>query len=204
MKISVWVSGTGSILATMIARGVPIELVLADRPCKGLDIAKAAGIPSLLVDRTLDKFGYKKDVGENWDRKGFTEALMALCADYKIELIAMAGFMTILHPVIFTRYKGRILNIHPSLLPQFKGERAVRDALNERVETTGTTIHIATDSLDDERYIVAQEKVPVFAGDNEDSLWERIKVVERNLYSIVLQDIISGALDLDDVISRAP
>ena len=101
----------------------------------------------------------------------------------------MAGFLTILHPMIFEHYSGRILNTHPSLLPSFKGAHAVRDTLAAGVPLTGPTIHVATEVLDDERHIIAQSAtVPVLASDDVDTLWERVKVEERRLYPRVLWD----------------
>jgi len=93
----------------------------------------------------------------------------------------MAGFGTILAPDIFSVYPGRILNTHPALLPAFKGWHAVRDALAAGVKVTGCTVHVATEVVD-VGPILAQEAVPVEPGDSEDSLHERIKVVERRLY----------------------
>jgi len=96
-------------------------------------------------------------------------------------VVAMAGFGTVLGPPIFEVYYGRILNTHPALLPAFKGWHAVRDAIEAGVKVTGTTVHIATEEVD-AGPILAQEPVRVEPGDTEESLHERIKVVERRLY----------------------
>ncbi|HSX14850.1 MAG TPA: formyltransferase family protein [Candidatus Saccharimonadales bacterium] len=201
MKIAVLASGSGTILASMIEHKVPISLVLADKQCKALEIAQAAGIPAVLIDRR--EFGYKPKIGEGWDREGFTRAVAAALQENGIKLVAMAGFFTILHDVIFEDYDKRILNIHPALLPAFKGEYAVRDALAARVSETGSTVHIATEVLDDESYILGQVRVPVEDGDDVETLWERIKVQERELYPQVLLDILSGKINLDEVVKNS-
>ena len=110
----------------------------------------------------------------------------------------MAGFMTILKEPMFEAYGGHILNIHPALLPDFKGDTAVADALAAGVKVTGSTIHIATTELD-EGPILRQLRVPVEPGDDVDSLWERIKIEERKLYPEVLRDILNGKIDLDHI-----
>ena len=196
MKIAVLASGSGTILASIIAKKIPLAMVLADKPCKALEIARENGIPAVLVRRK--EFGYPE---KGWDREGFTEKVAEVLDEHGIDLVAMAGFFTILHAVIFKKYAGRILNIHPSLLPAFKGEFAVRDALAAGVKETGSTVHVATEELDDERFILAQIKVPVEPGDDVDTLWERIKVQERELYPQVLRDILDGRLKLPVVSS---
>ena len=101
----------------------------------------------------------------------------------------MAGFMTILSPGFFSVFEGVLLNIHPALLPAFKGEKAVQDALDAGVKITGTTIHIATPELD-AGPIIEQEAVRVMDDDTVDSLHERIKQVERPLYARVLRELL--------------
>ena len=189
-------SGTGSILGSIIEHGPPVALVVTDRSCLALDVAGAAGIPTTTIDRR--EYGYRACAGEAWDRCGFTSAVCAALAAGDIDLVAMAGFLTILHPMIFEHYSGRILNTHPSLLPSFKGAHAVRDTLAAGVPLTGPTIHVATEVLDDERHIIAQSPtVSVLASDDVDTLWERVKVEERRLYPQVLWDLVNGKIDLE-------
>lgn len=199
MKLAVLASGSGTNLASMIAHDVPIGLVLADKECRALEIAAEAGIPTELIDRR--EWGYHKGVGDGWDRQGFTEQVAATLKRHGIDVVAMAGFFTVLHRVIFDDYAGRILNIHPALLPDFKGEFAVRDTLAAGVKETGSTVHIATEVLDDATYILGQVTVPVEPGDDVDRLWERIKVEERELYPRVLHDILNGTIDLERLTS---
>jgi phosphoribosylglycinamide formyltransferase-1 len=147
-RLAVFVSGTGSLLEAMIKDGLKIQLVLADRECRGLEIAKEAGIPTQCVIRT--------DFSGKFNRYDHTRQIIAFLYSYDIDFIAMAGFMTILDATIFGRYKGKIINSHPALLPLFKGDHAVRDALASGTKVTGCTIHLATENLDEGKFL-AQE-----------------------------------------------
>jgi phosphoribosylglycinamide formyltransferase-1 len=171
-KLAVLVSGTGSILEAMIEYKLPISLVLSDRPCRGIEIAKAAGIKTVVLPRTF---------GKSFDRENYTRDVVNVLLNNAIDLVAMAGYMTVFHKVMFDFYKDRVLNIHPALLPNFKGDHAVRDALAAGVKVTGTTIHYATEVMDEGR-IIAQEEVERLDDDTEETLHERIKQVERRLY----------------------
>ncbi|MGA2417763.1 MAG: phosphoribosylglycinamide formyltransferase [Candidatus Staskawiczbacteria bacterium] len=183
-NLAVFVSGTGSLLEAMIADNLTIALVLADRECRGLEIARAAGIPAELVKRT--------SFGRSFDRRAYTLTVVCVLKCYKIKLVAMAGFMTVLDPVIFQRgYRGRILNTHPALLPAFKGDHAVADALKYGAMISGCTIHIATEELDAGK-ILAQEAVVVMPGDTKDKLHERIKQAERRLYPLTIRQFMEA------------
>jgi phosphoribosylglycinamide formyltransferase-1 len=100
---------------------------------------------------------------------------------HQVDLVAMAGFGTVLTQAVHTAFPGRILNTHPALLPAFPGWHAVRDALADGVSETGCTVHLATLEMD-AGPILAQARVPVAEGDTEETVHERIKVVERALY----------------------
>ncbi len=180
-KLAVLVSGTGSLCEAMINDGVVIGLVLADRACRGLEIANKAGVPTELLRR--------KDFGSKLEfrREDYTRNVTGILLNYDIDFIAMAGFMTVFDKFIFTYYKDKILNSHPALLPSFKGDNAVADALAYGVKVTGCTIHIATDKLDDGR-ILRQEAVSVLDGDDREMLHERIKQVERRLYPVTIRE----------------
>lgn len=182
-RLAVLASGTGTNLEAIIAAGLTLSLVLADRPCRALEIADEHDIPTKLILRA--PFGFRPH--SDWDRAGFTDAVASELHNHDIDLVAMAGFMTVLAPAIFDEYKDRILNTHPSLLPAFKGAHAVPQALSAGVTETGVTVHIATPALDHGR-ILAQSKVPVLLGDTEKTLHERIKVVERKLYPETIRD----------------
>ncbi|MBI2410124.1 phosphoribosylglycinamide formyltransferase [Candidatus Kaiserbacteria bacterium] len=179
-RIAVLVSGTGSLLDAMIKDGLPIDLVVADRPCRGIDVVTLSAQPAIPA-AVLYRASYGK--GLAFKRELYTAWLTDFLERFGIDIVVMAGFMTVLSPMIFEprHYGGRILNSHPSLLPLFKGDRAVRDALASGVQITGTTIHVATPEVDSGP-ILAQEEVPILDGDTEGTLHERIKQVERVLY----------------------
>lgn len=181
MRIAVLASGSGSILEAILADGIPVEVVLVDRPCKATEIAEAAGVEAVEVER--DSFG------SGFDRVAYTERVVDALESRSIDLVVMAGFGTILDKPIHDAYGGRILNSHPALLPSFPGWHAVADALEHGVKITGTTIHVA-DLEVDTGPILAQEAVEVRPDDTVESLHERIKVVERRLYSATIRQIL--------------
>ncbi len=176
VPLAVLVSGSGTILEAILDAGLPVTLVAADRPCRGLEIGRAAGRPVALVDRR-DFGGF----GPGFDREAYTRALAGVLVDAGVAVVAMAGFGTVLGRAVHDAFPGRILNTHPALLPAFPGWHAVRDALEAGVATTGTTVHVATLEMD-AGPILAQAQVPVEPGDTEPTLHERIKEVERRLY----------------------
>ena len=173
MGIAALASGTGTILEALIEHDLPIAVVLVDRACRAEKVAERAGLPCLAVVRS--------DFSSGFDRDGYTAEVVAGLEPWAPELIAMAGYGTILGHGIHDAYPGRILNTHPALLPAFKGWHAVRDALAAGVAVTGTTVHVATLEVD-EGPILAQAEVPVLPGDDEAALAERIKETERELY----------------------
>lgn len=182
-------SGSGTILDAIVQAGVPVALVVADRPCRGLEIGDAAGIPAVLLDRAAHG-GFRS----SFDRDAYSEALAALLTEHAIDLVAMAGFGTIVTSALHDRFPGRVLNTHPSLLPQFKGWHAVADALASGATETGCTVHVATEALDDGP-LLAQVTVPILESDDESTLHERIKAVERVLYPDVLTRVIANLSD---------
>jgi len=169
-------SGSGTILEAITSSGLPVRLVMVDRPCRALEVAAAGAIPSLLVDRSA--FG---GFGPEFDRDAYTRAVTKALRDDAIDVVVMAGFGTVLGEPIHAAFPGRILNTHPALLPAFPGWHAVRDALAAGVGETGTTVHLATLEMD-AGPVLARATVPVLPGDTEESLHERIKSVERTLY----------------------
>jgi phosphoribosylglycinamide formyltransferase 1 len=166
-------SGTGTILAAILGAGLPVSVVILDRECPASQLAGSADVEVEVVHR--------ESYGADFDRAAYTHRIVEALKRHQIDVIAMAGFGTVLAPPIFDVYSGRILNTHPSLLPAFKGWHAVPDALEMGVKVTGTTVHIATEEVD-AGPILAQEPVRVEPGDTEETLHERIKVVERRLY----------------------
>lgn len=168
-----------------------MALVVSDRPCRGLDVAAQASVPSHLRDRK--EFG---GFTPSFDRAAYSAALAADLQAHDIDLIAMAGFGTVLTSDLHDAFPGRVLNTHPSLLPDFKGWHAVAQALESGVAETGCTVHVATEALDDGP-ILAQRRVAITPDDDESSLHERIKIVERALYPEVLTKVLQ-ALDRGD------
>ncbi len=179
--LAVLVSGSGTLLEAMIQDGIEVAVVAADRECRGLEIAEKGGIATELVKRE----SFKKD----FDRPGYTHQMVEALQKYNVDVVAMAGFMTVLSQEIFDAFPGKILNSHPALLPSFKGGHAVRDALAMGVKITGTTIHVANLEVD-EGEILAQACVEVKPGDTEETLHERIKVFERKLYPEALRQFL--------------
>jgi phosphoribosylglycinamide formyltransferase 1 len=182
-RLAVLASGGGTILASMVDADLPIAVVIADRPCTAPERAERAGIPAELIERS--------SFGPDFDRDAYTRDVVAVLHAYRIDLVAMAGFGTILGQAVHDAYPGAIVNTHPALLPSFKGWHAVDDALAAGVKVTGCTVHYATLEVD-EGPILAQEAVPVLDDDTVETLHERIKDVERRLYPRVLRELVIG------------
>jgi len=174
-------SGSGTILRALVDADLPIVVVIVDRTCGATAIAEGAGIPVEIVERT--------SFGADFDRVDYTNRVVDMLDRHGVDVIAMAGFGTILEKPIHDAYAGRIVNTHPALLPAFKGWHAVEEALAAGVKVTGCTVHLATLEVDDGP-ILAQEAVPVLPGDTVETLHERIKEVERRLYPAVLHELI--------------
>ncbi|MDP7705850.1 MULTISPECIES: phosphoribosylglycinamide formyltransferase [unclassified Mycobacterium] len=173
-RLVVLASGTGSLLNSLLdaARGdYPARVVAVgvDRDCRATQIAADAQIPAFAVR-----------VGEHPTRDDWDAAITEATAAHHPDLVVSAGFMRILGPQFLSRFNGRILNTHPALLPAFPGAHGVRDALAYGVKVTGCTVHLV-DAGVDTGPILAQQPVDVRDGDNEETLHERIKVVERQL-----------------------
>ena len=171
-------SGTGTILDALLAADLPVVVVLVDRECAAIEIARRAGVPVEIVERT--------SFGKDFDRVAYTHDVVDALTRHDVDLVAMAGFGTILEKPIHDAFPDQIVNTHPALLPAFKGWHAVDDALAAGVKVTGCTVHIARLEVDDGP-ILAQEAVSVFDDDTVETLQERIKEVERRLYPEVLR-----------------
>jgi phosphoribosylglycinamide formyltransferase-1 len=174
-RIVVLVSGTGSNMMALAracdAGELParVEAVVGDRACEGLSLAARAGIATEVCAPR-----------DYTDRSQWNAALRDRVAKYRPDLVVSAGFMRILDPGFVDAFYGRLVNLHPSLLPSFPGAHAVRDALAAGVKVTGTTVHLVDREVD-HGPILFQEPVRVRAGDTEASLHERIKAVEHVL-----------------------
>jgi phosphoribosylglycinamide formyltransferase 1 len=176
VRLAVLVSGSGTILQAMFDAGLPVTTVVSDRPCAALALARQHGAADELIDRQA--YG---GFGPEFDRDGYTATVAATLVAHQVDLVAMAGFGTVMSQSLHDAYPHRILNTHPALLPAFPGWHGVRDALAAGVAETGCTVHLATLEMD-AGPILAQQVVPVRADDTEATLHERIKVAERTLY----------------------
>lgn len=165
----------------MLEDGLPIDLVVVDRPCGAMDVADRHDVAFRMVERP--------SFGRDFDRFGYTEEITKVLVAADIDLVVMAGFGTIFDSPIYDSFEGRILNTHPALLPSFPGWHAVRDALAFGVKITGCTVHVATLAVD-AGPILAQAAVTVADDDTEETLHERIKVVERRLYIDTIRSIL--------------
>lgn len=192
--LAILISGSGTIMEAMSEAGVPIDLVLADRDCAGVEKARRLGLQAEVLPRT--DFN-----AETFDYAAYSDAAAGKLRQHAIKKVVLAGWMTILAGSIFdeTAYGGRILNIHPALLPLFPGAHGVRGALAAGVAETGSTIHVATEHLDSGP-IVAQRTVPVLPGDTEARLHERIKVMEREFYPETVKRWLAGELTVEGLV----
>ena len=190
MRIGVLASGSGTILEAMLDRALPVVVVVVDRPCGAVEVADRAGVDARVVER--------EDFGPDFDRVAYSKQIVDVLHEAEVDLVAMAGFGTILDEPVFDAFRGRILNTHPALLPSFPGWHGVADALAYGVKVTGCTVHVATLEVD-AGPIVAQEPVTVLADDTVDTLHERIKAVERRLYPATLAAVVAGELALPPI-----
>nr|WP_182360244.1 phosphoribosylglycinamide formyltransferase [Tomitella gaofuii] len=190
-RIVVLASGSGTLLQALLdaaadpAFPAGIEAVVTDRECVALDRAAQGGAAALTVP-----------LGAYAERPLWDDALAEAVAAHRPDLVVSAGFMKILGPRFVARFDGRIVNTHPALLPSFPGAHAVRDALAYGVKVTGSTVHLVDTGVDTGP-VLAQEPVPVDADDDEATLHERIKTVERRLLVEVVSAIAARGVTID-------
>lgn len=185
-RIAVLASGVGSNLQALIDDqfcGQRIALVVSDQPsARALERAKDARIETAVVE--FDPFP---------DREAFSAAIVKVLVAHEITHVALAGFMRILSPVFVEAFQGRILNVHPSLLPAFPGANAVQAALDHGVKVTGVTVHLVTVELD-AGPIILQEAIPILRHDDADTLEARINELEHRLLRVALRVLIQGRI----------
>ena len=193
MRLVVLISGSGSNLQTLIdgARSgdLPIEIaaVISNRPdVFGLTRAHQAGIAC----HTLDHQGFTS-------REAFDQALMATIDSYEPALVVLAGFMRILTPAFTQHYLGRMLNIHPSLLPKYQGLHTHQRALDAGESHHGVTVHFVTAELDGGPAAI-QARVPILAGDDAESLAKRVQRQEHVIYPLAVKWFAEGRLAMED------
>ena len=176
LRVVVLVSGTGSLLQAIVdaqAGHYQVVKVVADKECHGISRAQDHGIDTEVVALGADR--------AEWNQR-----LVDAVDTAQPDVVVSAGFMKILGKDFLDRFEGRTINTHPALLPAFKGAHGVRDALAYGAKVTGSTVHFV-DAGVDTGSIIAQEPVRILAEDDEASLHERIKVVERELIVSVLR-----------------
>ena len=193
LKIGVLASGRGSNLQSIIDSieagelEAEIKLIISDKKgAKALDRAVKYGVEA--------KYLNPKDYS---DKESFEEKIFNLLEERDIELVVMAGFMRILSPYFVRKYKNRIMNIHPSLLPAFKGLHAQKQALDYGVKLAGCTVHFADEGMDTGP-IILQTAVPVKEDDTEDSLAARILTEEHRIYPEAIKLFSQGRLEVKD------
>jgi phosphoribosylglycinamide formyltransferase-1 len=187
-RSAILISGRGSNMSALInaARGnacpAEIVLVLSNRPdAAGLRLAREAGIAASAIDHRPFR----------GDRAGHEAEINAALTEAGAELVCLAGYMRLLTPAFVTAWRGRMLNIHPSLLPAFPGLHTHARALTAGVKLHGCTVHLVTEQMD-EGPILAQAAVPVLRGDTEDTLADRVLAQEHVIYPAALAAFISG------------
>ncbi|HEY8067632.1 MAG TPA: phosphoribosylglycinamide formyltransferase [Burkholderiales bacterium] len=187
----VLISGRGSNLQAILEAGIPVSAVISNvAGAGGLAIAAKRGIPTLVVRH-----------GDFASREAFEAILAAEIDRFAPRLVVLAGFMRVLTPGFVQRYAGRLLNIHPSLLPAFPGLQTHRRALAGGVKRHGCTVHFVTADLD-QGPIVAQAAVPVLPGDSEESLAARVLQQEHVLFPRAVRWFLDGKLVIEKGLVR--
>ena len=184
-KIGVLISGNGSNLQALIDAcahaDYPAEIVTVisnKESAYGLNRAADAGIPAHIISH--------RDYAS---REAFDEAMHEILQRHQVEIVCLAGFMRLLSPAFVRHWQGKLLNIHPSLLPAFKGAHAVADALAAGVKIAGCTVHLVIDEVD-AGPIILQAEVPVLPDDTEETLHQRIHEQEHRIYPVALKMVV--------------
>ena len=192
LRIGVLLSGSGTNLQAIldaVEDGLPVEVVqvISSRPdAFGIQRAERAAIPVCVLDRSVYA-----------DPQAADERIVDEIRSAGAEYLVMAGYMRKLTPVVLNAFPDRVLNLHPALLPSFKGAHAIQDAWDAGVKVTGVTVHFANEDYD-KGPIVAQRAVPVLETDTIDSLEERIHATEHVLYPEVLRLLAEGRVSIND------
>lgn len=193
LKIGVLISGRGSNMSALI-RAAQAPEYPAEVACVVSNVATAPGLQTAATAGIATGVIPHRDFP---DRECFDRALSAVLEQHDVQFVVLAGFMRILSPWFPERWAGRLINIHPSLLPAFKGLHVQRQAIEAGVRLSGCTVHYVTSELDGGP-IIAQAAVPVFPDDNVDSLSARILRQEHRLYPLVVRWFGEGRVSLRD------
>lgn len=184
-SVVILISGRGSNMQTLLEAGLPVAAVISNNPAaEGLMFAQARGIPTRIIDHHTFS-----------DRKAFDTALAEAIDTYQPALVALAGFMRILSEAFVNHYQGRLINIHPSLLPTFPGLDTHTRALQEGVKIHGCTVHFVTSQLD-HGPIIIQAAIPVLADDTPATLAARVLAQEHRIYPQAVRWFLEGQLKL--------
>ena len=186
MRIAIMISGRGSNMAALSNKeeGFEICLVASDRPAEGLEVAATAGHKTVLVDRVIYQ-----------SKQEHEATLVEQLTRQKPDLIVLAGYMSVLSGSFIERFNGHIINIHPSLLPDYKGLNTHARVLADKRSEHGVSVHMVTAALDGGP-LIAQAKLAVKANDSEQTLSDRLLKCEHQLYPAVISSIGEGALNL--------
>jgi phosphoribosylglycinamide formyltransferase-1 len=187
-KVVILISGRGSNMQALLKAKLPcaIVAVISNRAdAQGLDIAKAHGIPTAVVEH-----------GNYADRDSFDQALAKTIDGFKADFVALAGFMRILSADFVARYYGRLINIHPSILPAYGGLNTHARALQDGVKIHGCTVHFVTTNLD-HGPIIIQAAVPVLQDDTEQTLAARVLREEHHIFPQALAWLCTNQIELD-------
>lgn len=194
IRVAILISGGGSNMLRLVESMTgdhparPVLVASNDPGAAGLARAAALGVPTAAVDHRVFP----------GDRAAFERALLDPLLAAEPDVVCLAGFMRILTPEFVTRFEGRMLNIHPSLLPKYPGLHTHARAIAAGDAEAGATVHLVTPVLDDGP-ILGQVRVPVLPGDDADSLAARVLAQEHRLYPLVLRRFVQGALDRVDL-----
>jgi phosphoribosylglycinamide formyltransferase 1 len=190
-RVGVLISGRGSNLQALIDAqtagrlGGEISVVISNvETAPGLDRARAAGVPAIVCDH------------RGRAREAHDADMIGRLQEYQVDVVCLAGYMRLLSPAFIRAFSGRILNVHPSLLPAFPGLEAQRQAWEHGAKVSGATVHLVDEGLDSGP-IVLQEAVPVFDSDDADSLSARILEAEHRIYPRAVSLILSGAYRIE-------
>lgn len=193
LKIGVLVSGSGTNLQAIIDRiadgslNAEVALVVSSRPgVRGIERAQAAGLPVLVMEKS-----------EYVEPEAADAKIASALKEAGCEYVIMAGYMRMVRKPLLDAYPGRIVNLHPALLPSFKGAHAIQDAFDYGVKVTGVTVHFADDKYDCGP-IIAQRALPVEEGWDVDTLEEHIHAIEHELYPEVVGWLAAGRVHLRD------
>lgn len=192
-RLGVLISGRGSNFHSILKniesgfiKNAEIDVVISNNEnAKGLEIAKASNIDAVFINQ------------EGLSREKYDRLIIGKLKEYNIDLVVLAGYMRILSKEFITAFENRIVNIHPALLPSFRGLHAQRQALDKGVKFSGATVHFVTENLDDGP-IVAQSIVPILQNDTEESLSDRILKTEHKIYPLAIKLITENKIKIEN------